>query len=840
MSAAAVLHILKNGETIKSHKVEGEVSLGRGEGCVIRLDDRAISRNHATIRPSATGLQVEKKSDFGSIMVNGADVTQATLKDGDVINMGPFLIRLQMEKEKEKAAEAQAVQMAAVAAPVAAVAAPPAPEPTALESGLVMPDPAVPTAAVEAVTQDTSSDAGIPAFQTPLASGNDSGASMGMPFEQLPQATPVSSDFAEGSDDGRTKLTPQANVKVRLLFPPGAANFQEFDITKDEISLGRGKNCDIVLEDKKASRKHVIIRRVGLSFTIKDLESANGTWVNGVQINEQELTGDDSIQIGDTLFQFKVFSGDYANQEAQGFESAEQDAGMGGFQGQQDFGQAAMVGGMDGFASNGQMTGQPVDAAFGGVETGSQIGISASGVPLITGIAPEASGKKPTMYEKYVKNFKNLNPRQKVLTLFVGLGLVYFVFLEEDEPENQARRPASVQLKGQLPTFDQLSLAQKQFVDSQYQLAWDHYQKQDFEKALYEIQKVFTMVKDYKNARELEQYSRDKKRLAERAEEDRRRQEKEAQIKAQVDQRVEELRGLMAAKHFEHAEVLFSQVLSLDPENQQVIQWKREIMAWQESKAIEEQRKKIEEQRNRQGNEYFAEVQSAVKGGDFHSALEMIDRILDLEVTDQKLLREVEKKEKYCIEQIDKRKRPALKAAQLAEKKKQFGKAYRFYREVSEIDPLGSEGPEGIERVRDALHERAKAIYAEGVLAENFSDLVTAKKKFEMILENTPEDDQYYTSAKRRLEKYGVLESALADVAPPPPATADGGISPADAAVPMQDESAREPAGQSGSMDGSAMMDPSDPAADPMLGNGIGNQSSAEGVPEPPDFSGGF
>lgn len=838
MSAAAVLHILKNGETIKSHKVDGEVSLGRGEGCVIRLDDRAISRNHATIKPTQGGLHVEKKSDFGSMMVNGAEATQATLKDGDVIHLGPFLIRLQMEKEKEKAAEAQAAQISAAAA----VATPPVPSAPVMTAEVpVGTFGAPPTAVGEtaaattensalAMTQETAPDAGqvseMPAFDAPLPStSNDS--PMGMPFDSPEQAAPVTSDFAEGSDDGRTKLTPQANVKVRLLFPPGAANHQEFEITRDEISLGRGKNCDIVLEDKKASRKHVIIRRVGLNFTIKDLESANGTWVNGVQINEQELTGDDSIQIGDTLFQFKVLSGDYSTQEAQGFASTEQD--FGGGVNDQPPGFA-----LDGFASAG-MGQAGADGNFVAPEQGSQIGINSSGVPLITGIAPEASGKKPTMYEKYIKNFKNLNPRQKVLTVFVAAGLVYFVFLEEDDPETQARRPAAVQGQGgQLPTFEQLSLPQKQFVDSQYNLAWDHYQKQDFEKSLYEVQKIFTMVRDYKNARELEHYSREKKRLAERAEEDRRRQEREAQIKAKVDQLVEELRGLMNNKHFEQANELFAQVLALDPENQQVIGWKREILAWQENKAIEEQRKKIEEQRNRQGQALYAEVVTSVKEKDYHTALEKIDEILELEVTDAKLLADVEKKEKFSLRQIEKRKRPALKAARLAEKKKQYGKAYRFYREVAEIDPLSSEGPDGIDRVRGALHDRAKAIYAEGILAENFSDLITAKKKFEQILDNTPEEDQYYTSAKRRLEKYGVLDRALAETAPA--AQSSGEMSPADAALPAQDESERDLASED------AMMDPNDPAADPILdaGRGPASESAGGDVPEPPEFNGGF
>ena len=96
MGAAPILTILKNGETIKSQSLEGEVMLGRSEGCVIRLDDRAISRQHAVLRPVAGGVQIEKKSEVAPMSVNGAECTRALIKEGDVISIGPYLLKLSM------------------------------------------------------------------------------------------------------------------------------------------------------------------------------------------------------------------------------------------------------------------------------------------------------------------------------------------------------------------------------------------------------------------------------------------------------------------------------------------------------------------------------------------------------------------------------------------------------------------------------------------------------------------------------------------------------------------------------------------------------------------------
>ena len=55
MGAAPILTILRDGNEIASHTVEGELLVGRDAGCVIRLDDRAISRQHAMIRTNEAG-----------------------------------------------------------------------------------------------------------------------------------------------------------------------------------------------------------------------------------------------------------------------------------------------------------------------------------------------------------------------------------------------------------------------------------------------------------------------------------------------------------------------------------------------------------------------------------------------------------------------------------------------------------------------------------------------------------------------------------------------------------------------------------------------------------------
>ena len=79
------------------------VMLGRAEGADIRLDDRAIGREHAVFLISSGGVAVQKKSKFGKLAVNGADVAESAVKPGDVINIADYQVRV----EDGPAAEAQ-------------------------------------------------------------------------------------------------------------------------------------------------------------------------------------------------------------------------------------------------------------------------------------------------------------------------------------------------------------------------------------------------------------------------------------------------------------------------------------------------------------------------------------------------------------------------------------------------------------------------------------------------------------------------------------------------------------------------------------------------------------
>jgi two-component system, NtrC family, response regulator HydG len=71
-----------------------------------------------------------------------------------------------------------------------------------------------------------------------------------------------------------------------------------------EVSLGRDQTNAVALDDMAASRHHCVIRPAGEGFQLTDLDSRNGTFVNGVPVRQRRLEPNDQIRVGSSVFIF--------------------------------------------------------------------------------------------------------------------------------------------------------------------------------------------------------------------------------------------------------------------------------------------------------------------------------------------------------------------------------------------------------------------------------------------------------------------------------------------------------------------------------------------------------
>ncbi|WP_342620299.1 FHA domain-containing protein [Rhodoferax sp. GW822-FHT02A01] len=79
---------------------------------------------------------------------------------------------------------------------------------------------------------------------------------------------------------------------------------KEVQLTKDRTTLGRRPYNDVVIDNLAVSGEHAVILMHGSEVTLEDLNSTNGTYVNGKAIKKQVLQNGDSIEVGKYKIKF--------------------------------------------------------------------------------------------------------------------------------------------------------------------------------------------------------------------------------------------------------------------------------------------------------------------------------------------------------------------------------------------------------------------------------------------------------------------------------------------------------------------------------------------------------
>jgi len=80
--------------------------------------------------------------------------------------------------------------------------------------------------------------------------------------------------------------------------------------------IGRSMDCDIVIPDPQVSRLHARLDKDQDGWVLLDLESQNGTLVNGVKVREKILAPGDVIRIGDMNLTYEIDEAVSASEES--------------------------------------------------------------------------------------------------------------------------------------------------------------------------------------------------------------------------------------------------------------------------------------------------------------------------------------------------------------------------------------------------------------------------------------------------------------------------------------------------------------------------------------------
>ena len=111
--------------------------------------------------------------------------------------------------------------------------------------------------------------------------------------EFRPNRYSIDAEVREGADG-----LPVGSVRL--------ADGRRMSIGAQPLVLGRSPESTIVLNDPNVSRRHAEIRRRGTDVFVVDLNSTNGTRVNGVRVKDQILNDGDEIEVGTSTLRFEA------------------------------------------------------------------------------------------------------------------------------------------------------------------------------------------------------------------------------------------------------------------------------------------------------------------------------------------------------------------------------------------------------------------------------------------------------------------------------------------------------------------------------------------------------
>jgi len=110
------------------------------------------------------------------------------------------------------------------------------------------------------------------------------------------------------SDPSHEQSAPAgASPRAELVILNGGFVGMRYELSAEETLIGRSPTTDITLLDEGISREHAIVTfdEAGGVHTVEDLQSTNGTKVNGKRVRSAALAHGDRIEIGHTVFEFR-------------------------------------------------------------------------------------------------------------------------------------------------------------------------------------------------------------------------------------------------------------------------------------------------------------------------------------------------------------------------------------------------------------------------------------------------------------------------------------------------------------------------------------------------------
>lgn len=715
--------------------------VGRSTTCTLVLDDKMVSREHAAIDYRNGSWFIRQLSEFGNVNVNGGSIVEKELSTGDIISIGPFvttcfvlpidspitqpendLTEILDTVEEDDSTNTMMVENETVESEVESNDL----EVELEEEDIVEENEEAIVEENEVAIENEDDNFILDSEDTEFSEDNDG-------LEGFEESTVSDQELSEDGfvednepsdeygleeyedDEDKTQVF-QAFSSIRLDLFGENAPYDSFKIETKEVYVGRNTDkCQIVLSDTEVSGVHAVIKKNNVTCTIEDLQSGNGTLLNGERINKANLTNGDEFIIGSTTFTVRIGS-DFIDKEINTLMPVEENQIL---------------------------------------EVEEVVEVSADFEGELGDVQGDGFNESGQVEEKSI--FKNPEKRKKLLYVVVGIVLVW-VFLGDDTStkkkvkKDPKKKEKVVTKSGKAARV--YTAEEKEFLDATYQLGKELYSQGKYDQAIFELDKVFSITPKYKNAKQIFELS--KVGLAKLEE-----LERKKQLEIDRKERMRKVKELVTKaseatkdKNVNLAQGLFQQIMQLDPENFEVPTMRMEIDAWKKEldrKSVEKAQKESERKRQvdtlSPGKNYYIKEE-------WHKAVLKLESFMRKKNIDVDLMQDAGRMLKEAKSKLNSVVGPLLGKARSLKEGQDLKGAYEHYKEILDFDPTSEEALNEMDSIRDQLTNRARKIYNEALVREELSKFELAKEKFEEVQQVAPSDSEYYEKATNKLKEY--------------------------------------------------------------------------------------
>jgi hypothetical protein len=559
---------------------------------------------------------------------------------------------------------------------------------------------------------------------------------------------------------------------------------------------GRDPSCQIIIPDQRVSRRQFEIYKVNGAYTILDLASVNGTFLNGTPVSStdpQTLKSGDAISVLDNTMYFELHDPNFkykvenieipvmqVTAEGAGsqnlFELGEDERGLNENDGEVPFEGTRVDQNAEGAneqieeieqpynlpqiqAGGGPFTGIPPQGSTDpnqfytfNQQAGPIPGVDAQGVPF--------GGPPPVELTPIQKLSKNKPLFIAVILIF--LAGAYWLSEYVNAPVEEVK-----QVVDETDPFNKLSPEKQKEVQELYTLAEQMYSQQKYDLALEKIRKLEeTLPTGYKESAKIKEEANQAYLTLVEAQKDEEARKEREEREARNREVLKNCEKLLENSNITMSEMsqCLAPVTAMDPNNADHIRLMTEAERIQTEREKKAQEAQTYQERVQAMKELFTTAEETQSQGYAFKAIKQYKTVVESDLPDpQKYKAKAKKRIEFIESKIREKSESSIAVSESLAKEGKLKEAITSLRESVIYDPENSEIRDRIDAYTLELRRQMQAIYQESIIDENYGMIENtesrpgAKEKWKKITEMDIHDGEYYKKAIIKLRRYGVF-----------------------------------------------------------------------------------